>query len=54
MEHRDRLRSWALNLERKVGHNKAAAALANKLARISWAVWKNDRNFEIAPEPQAA
>lgn len=54
MKHRDRLRSWALNLERKVGHNKAAAALANKLARISWAVWKNDRNFEIAPEPQAA
>jgi len=54
MKHRDRLRSWALNLERKVGHNKAAAALANKLARITWAVWKNDRNFEIAPEPQAA
>ena len=54
MKHRDRLRSWALNLERKVGHNKAVAALANKLARITWAVWKNDRNFEIAPEPQAA
>ena len=54
MKHRDRLRSWALNLERKVGHNKAAAALANKLARITWAVWKNDRHFESAPEPQAA
>jgi transposase len=54
MKHRDRLRSWALRLERKVGHNKAAAALANKLARITWAVWKNDRDFEIAPEPQAA
>ena len=50
----DRLRSWALRLERKVGHNKAAAALANKLARISWAVWKNDRDFELVPEPQAA
>ncbi len=44
----------ALRLERKVGHNKAAAALANKLARITWAVWKNDRDFEPAPEPQAA
>jgi transposase len=54
MKHRDRLRSWALRLERKVGHNKAAAALANKLARITWAVWKNDRDFEIVPEPQAA
>jgi transposase len=54
MKHRDHLRSWALRLERKVGHNKAAAALANKLARISWAVWKNDRHFETAAEPQAA
>jgi hypothetical protein len=54
MKHRDRLRSWALRLERKVGHNKAAAALANKLARITWAVWKDDRNFEPVPEPQAA
>lgn len=42
----DRLRSWALALERRVGHNKAAVALANKLARIAWAVWKNDRAFE--------
>jgi hypothetical protein len=35
-EHRDRLRAWALRLERKLGHNKAAVALANKLARIAW------------------
>jgi transposase len=54
MKDRDRLRAWALRLERKLGHNKAAVALANKLARITWAVWKNDRNFEPAPEPQAA
>ncbi len=54
MKHRDRLRAWALRLERKVGHNKAAAAVANKLARITWAVWKNDRNFEPVFEPQAA
>ena len=50
----DRLRSWALRLEQKVGHNKAAAALANKLARITWAVWKHDRSFEPLPQPQAA
>jgi transposase len=54
MKQKDRLRAWALRLERKVGHNKAAVALANKLARIVWAVWKNDRNFEPTPEQQAA
>ena len=54
MKNRDRLRAWALRLERTLGHNKAAVALANKLARITWAVWKNDRSFEPLPEPQAA
>ena len=54
MKHRDHLRAWALRLEQKIGHNKAAAALANKLARICWATWKTDRNFEPAPEPRAA
>jgi len=42
----DRLRVWALRLEKSIGHNKAAVALANKLARIVWAVWKYDRRFE--------
>jgi transposase len=46
----DRLRTWALDLERRVGHNKAAVALANKLARLAWAVWKNDRPFESVPK----
>jgi transposase len=35
----DRLRTWALDREQRRGHNKAAVALANKLARIVWAVW---------------
>jgi transposase len=42
----DRLRAWALAVERRSGHNKAAVALANKLARIAWAVWKNGRPYE--------
>ena len=42
----DRLRTWALGLEKRIGHNKAAVALANKLARIAWAVWKHGRSFE--------
>jgi len=48
---RDRLRTWALDRERARGHNKAAVALANKLARIAWAVWRNGRAYGIsAPE----
>jgi transposase len=42
----DRLQAWALQLERKVGANKAAVALANKIARFAWAVWKNDCDFQ--------
>jgi hypothetical protein len=42
----DRLRCWATTLEAARGLNKAAVALANKLARNLWAVWKNDVPFE--------
>jgi transposase len=41
-----RLRAWALAIEKTRGHNKAAVALANKLARIVWAVWKKDVRFQ--------
>ena len=41
----DRLRAWALRIEQLRGHNKAAIALANKLARITWAVWRRDVEF---------
>jgi transposase len=42
----DRLRSWALDCERRTGHNKATVALANRLARIVWATWKYQRPFD--------
>ena len=42
----DRLRRWALETEKRVGHNKAVIALANKLARIVWATWKHERTYE--------
>jgi transposase len=46
----DRLRTWALTLQRRTRHNKAAVALANKLARIAWAVWRRGREYEsVAP-----
>jgi transposase len=46
---RDRLREWAVTIEKSRGHNKAAVALANKLARLAWAVWRNDRDYQSAP-----
>ena len=42
----DRFQSWALELQKRSGHNKAAIAAANKLARIVWAVWKSGKPFE--------
>jgi transposase len=42
----DRLRRWALATADRRGHNKAAVALANKLARIVWATWKHGRRFD--------
>jgi transposase len=40
-----RLYQWASTLEQRVGHNKAACALANKLARICWAIWTKQVDF---------
>jgi len=31
------------------GHNKAAIAMANKLARIVWSVWHRDVPFLATP-----
>ena len=49
----DRLRSWALGLQQRSRHNTAAVALANKLARIAWAVWKHDRDYASKHEQAA-
>lgn len=42
----NRLQAWAVSFEQRVGHNKAACALANKLARIGWAMWRRGGNFD--------
>jgi transposase len=42
----DRLRTWALELQARSNHNKATCALANKLARIAWAVWVKQERYE--------
>jgi transposase len=51
---RDRLRHWALDRERVRGHNKAAVALANKMARLVWAVWRHGRAFGPLPASEVA
>jgi transposase len=50
----DRLRSWALERERARGHNKAAGAVANKLARIVWATSVRENDYRGLPTPKAS
>ncbi len=52
-----RLQRWAVELASRAGHNKAATALANKLARIAFAVVRQGREFDgdFVPDlPKAA
>ena len=39
------LQQWALAVATRRGHNRATIAVANKLARIIWAVWSRDTAF---------
>ena len=48
-----RLQQWALALARRRGHNPAAVALANKLARIAWAVWTTGHAFGTQATPRS-
>lgn len=41
------LHLWALATQQRRGHNIAAVALANKLARFAWIVWNQDRPFSL-------
>jgi transposase len=40
------LQAWAIAVDARRGHNKATIALANKLARIVWAVWTTGFPYE--------
>ena len=42
----DRLRRWANDLAKTHVHNKAAVAVANKIARIVWAVWTRSQPYQ--------
>ena len=39
------VRRWALDVQRRSNHNKAACALANKLARICYATLRDKTPF---------
>lgn len=50
-----RLQQWAVDTATRRGHNKATIAVANKLARIVWAIWFRDQDFDpTAGRPIAA
>lgn len=44
----DRLSRWINRIKAERGHNKAVVALANKLARIGWAVLRNRDTYQAA------
>lgn len=46
----DSLRLWGRQVAGTRGHNRACVALANKLARIVWAIWIEDRDFQVRRE----
>jgi len=52
------LKAWIDAAKKRLHHNVLAIALANKLARIAWAVLNKERDFECmkmpAPAPQPA
>jgi transposase len=43
----DKFSTWAVDIHRRRGHNKAAIAVANKMARIVWAVWKHGNTYGV-------
>jgi transposase len=47
-----RLQQWAVSIATHRGHHKAVIAVANKLARIVWAVWHYEVAFDPRPQPR--
>jgi len=51
------LQAWALDVQQRQGHNRAAVALANKLARRLWAIDHHGKRFDprhVSEKPLAA
>ena len=47
-KHDDPLSQWALSVKSRAGHNRAIVALANKNARILWAMMHSDEPYRYA------
>ena len=48
-KHPDRLQAWALRIKQRRGHNCAAVALANKIARFAWALSVHQTDYRGTP-----
>jgi transposase len=47
----DRLGQWGLELSQRRGHNRATIAMANKLARLAWAIWSRHDVYRPVLQP---
>jgi transposase len=51
----DRMRGWAMRLQERSNHNKAACAVANKLARICYATLRDGKPYAgVVAEPETS
>ncbi len=41
------LRSWGIELAKKIGRKKAIVAVARKLAGLLWSMWKNNCEYKV-------
>jgi len=53
-EHATPFQQWAVTVAARRGHNKAAIAVANKMARTVWAVWHHDVDYQATPRGAVA
>jgi len=47
-KHDDWRSKWAQELQSRAGHNKTLVAMANKTARMAWAMLRSGENYKIA------
>lgn len=50
---KDRLSSWLNRLAKERGWNKAVVAMANKMARMGWAILRHNTSYQPLPAAQA-
>lgn len=47
-KHDDRRSKWAQELQTRAGHNKTLVAMANKTARMAWAILRTGESYKMA------